>query len=288
MSWKIELIVSRETISRFVELLEVGSASVAYFEKSEGNSWCIQVWHATKPNSTDINARVALLATLLDVPIPTVTIQEAPEKDWVQENLQSFPPIEIGCFYLYGSHIQSALPANKIAFEIDAGMAFGTGSHPTTQGCLLTLEKLAQNTDVRISNVLDLGCGSGILAFACAKLWDCPVMGIDNDPEAIAVAKENTLKNNISNIELVVSEGFAELLPYLSFDLVTANILANPLCELAPQMLEHTKPGGYVVLSGILKEQGERIVHCYQKTGFTLKDQITLGEWVTLTLQKAG
>lgn len=286
MTWKIELIVSRETLANFVELLETECVSVAYFEINEGHDWRINALCTSKPNLADINARVALLATLLNVSIPPIDIQESPNKDWLQENQRSFPPIEIGCFYLYGSHIKDTRPSDKIAFEIDAGMAFGTGSHPTTQGCLLALEKL-KKANVTTNSALDMGCGSGILAFATAKLWNCPVTGVDNDPDAISVAQENAQKNDIPNLEFLVSEGFESIPSRQKFDVISANILANPLCEMAFKMSEHTKPEGHVILSGILEKQGERVINYYQDAGFSLVNQMTLGEWATLTLQRA-
>ncbi len=283
MTWQMTLNVSRETLDDFIEALEAFASTVSYFEQTTDKSWLIQAFCSAPPPHDEVIAHIALIASLKNVPCPHIEITEVPEKDWVSENQRSFPPLEIGSFYLYGGHIKTPIPTDKLALKIDAGLAFGTGSHETTSGCLLALQELAKKE--KIESALDLGCGTGILAFAIAKLWRCPVWGSDNDPDAIVVARQNAAENHIDNCHFQLSQGFADITSPQKFDLITANILANPLIELAPAMANHISPKGWVILSGILSSQAEEVLNAYRKVGFILKDKLNLEEWSVLVLQ---
>ncbi|MBN9541446.1 MAG: 50S ribosomal protein L11 methyltransferase, partial [Alphaproteobacteria bacterium] len=173
----------------------------------------------------------------------------------------------------------------------DAGLAFGTGTHATTRGCL---EMLATLDRRETANAVDVGCGSGILAIAMAKLWQRPVLGGDNDPEAVTVACENAGLNDVADLcRFVVSDGVAgrELQAAAPYDLVVANILAGPLVELAPSFAASVKPGGRVLLSGLLVEQAAQILAAYGRCGFAFERRIDLETggawWRTLVLRRS-
>ena len=214
-----------------------------------------------------------------------------PEKDWVAENQRSFQPFQVGPFWVHPSHAREGMPAGLLPIEIDAGMAFGTGTHATTRGCL---ELLAALDAAETANAIDVGCGSGILAIAMAKLWKRPVLGGDNDPQAVEVAIDNAALNGVAPLcRFVISAGLdapqlAERAPY---DLIVANILAGPLIDLSESFAAAMRAGGHVLLSGLLVEQADEVVTAYQRRGFILQraiDRETGGaEWRTLLLRKA-
>jgi ribosomal protein L11 methyltransferase len=216
--------------------------------------------------------------------------QELPDKDWVAENQRSFQPFQVGPFWVHPSHARDATPSDLLAIEIDAGMAFGTGTHATTRGCL---EMLATLDPAKTVNAVDVGCGSGILAIAMAKLWQRSVVGGDNDPEATAVAIENAGLNGVAPLcRFVTSTGLQapELLQCAPYDLVVANILAGPLEELSGSFAAAIHADGYVLLSGLLVEQADGILSAYTSCGFAYErhiDRETGGaDWRTLLLKK--
>ena len=198
------------------------------------------------------------------------------------ENQRSFRPFEVGPFWVHPSHISDGMPDGLLPLRIDAGMAFGTGTHATTRGCL---ELLATLDPAETRNAVDVGCGSGILAIAMAKLWQREVLGGDNDPEAVDVARENAGLNGVGPLcRFVVSIGLAspELGGKAPYDLIVANILAGPLEELSTPFAAATRPGGRVLLSGLLVEQAASVLAAYRQHGFVFerrRDLETGGAW---------
>jgi ribosomal protein L11 methyltransferase len=219
------------------------------------------------------------------------TWEELPEKDWVAENQRSFRPFEIGPFWVHPSHVREGMPGGLLPIEIDAGMAFGTGTHATTRGCL---EMLATLDPTETAKAVDVGCGSGILAIAMAKLWQRPVLGGDNDAQAVDVAIENAGLNGVAALcRFVTSIGLRapELAEGAPYDLIVANILAGPVMELSESFSAAVRPDGRVLLSGLLVEQAAMILHTYKRRGFVFErriDRETGGAWWrTLLLRKA-
>jgi ribosomal protein L11 methyltransferase len=213
---------------------------------------------------------------------------EVPDKDWVAETQNALPPVRAGRFVVHGSHARG-LAFSRWAIEIDAGRAFGTAHHGTTKGCLLAIGRLASMMEPRA--VLDLGTGSGVLAIAAAKAfaYRAQIVATDIDPIAIAVARENCRKNGVSGtVSLFVGDGLRPSPAYAGapFDLVVANILARPLLKLAPRLRVLTKPGGILILSGLLAAQAREIVARYRATGFTLVQHRNLEGWATLMLRR--
>jgi ribosomal protein L11 methyltransferase len=218
------------------------------------------------------------------------TWEVLPDKDWVAENQHSFQPFRVGPFWVHPSHVRDGVPAGLLPIEIDAGLAFGTGTHATTRGCL---EMLATLDPAETANAVDVGCGSGILAIAMAKLWKRPVLGGDNDPEAVEVAVENAERNGVAKLcRFVTSIGLdaPELGTRAPFDLIVANILAGPLVELSRSFASATRAGGRVLLSGLLVEQADMVVAAYERCGFTAEREIDRetggADWRTLLLQR--
>jgi ribosomal protein L11 methyltransferase len=218
------------------------------------------------------------------------TVSQLPETDWVAKVRRELTPVEAGRFFVYGSHDADKVPADCYPLLIEASMAFGTGHHGTTLGCLRALDRMVEQGAV-FQNVADIGCGTAVLAMAAASLFDGPIWASDIDPVAVDVAVANAQANHLaSKIEARVAAGFdhPDLQAAAPFDLVFANILKGPLLDLAPDMAAHIQPGGHAILSGILIEQADEVTDRYTSVGFDLAHREDIGEWSILTLQKRG
>ena len=210
-----------------------------------------------------------------------------PDIDWVAKSLEGLKPVRAGGFVVHGAHDREEAAPDEIAIEIEAGLAFGTGHHGTTAGCLDMLASLVKLRQPE--NALDLGTGSAVLAIAIAKLAPTiPVLATDIDPIAVAVAADNVRLNGVDgNITTAVAEGFDDPVfsRYGPFALIVANILAGPLMQLAPQMRQHLVQDGALILSGILERQHDAVVAAYAAQGFRHIETLHRDEWVTLHLK---
>ncbi|WP_217569427.1 50S ribosomal protein L11 methyltransferase [Mesorhizobium sp. GbtcB19] len=210
-----------------------------------------------------------------------------PDVDWVSRSLEGLKPVRAGRFFVHGSHDRAKRHAGDLAIEIEAGLAFGTGHHGTTAGCLEMLEQVVQRERPR--NALDLGTGSAVLAIAVAKLARIPVLATDIDPVAVRVAAANARLNHVKAlVETVTAPGFhhpifARRAP---FDLIVANILARPLMRLAPEMAKHIRLGGSLVLSGILDRQRDAVISAYVGQSFRHVRTLHREGWVTIHLKR--
>lgn len=212
--------------------------------------------------------------------------QVLPDIDWVAKSLEGLKAVRFGRFLVHGSHERASRRPGDIAIEIEAGRAFGTGHHATTAGCLLAIAEIIPREHP--GTAIDLGTGSAVLAIAMAKLSRIPVIASDIDPVAIEVAKLNTRHNGVAALVTpVVAAGFGHrLLAGRRFDLVVANVLAKPLMRLAPDMARHLRPGGSLILSGILAGQRRAVIAAYVNQGFRYVKARRLGEWVTLQMKR--
>jgi ribosomal protein L11 methyltransferase len=227
-------------------------------------------------------------AVLAGLSVPGAIEREAlPDIDWVARSLEGLKPVHAGRFLVHGAHDRAKRRSGEIAIEIEAGLAFGTGHHGTTAGCLETLEKVVRREHPR--NALDLGTGSAVLAIALAKLAHIPVLATDIDPIAVRVAAANARLNRVQAlVECVTAPGFHH--PIFSarapFDLIVANILARPLMRLAPEMAAHIALGGSLVLSGILERQRDAVVSAYVGQSFRHVRTLHREGWVTIHLKR--
>jgi ribosomal protein L11 methyltransferase len=217
----------------------------------------------------------------------TIEREVLPDIDWVTRSLEGLKPVRSGRFLVHGAHDRAMRRSGDLAIEIEAGLAFGTGHHGTTAGCLETLERVALRERPR--NALDLGTGSAVLAIALAKLAHIPVLATDIDPVAVRVAAANARLNRVSAwIETATAPGFHH--PIFSarapFDLIVANILARPLMKLAPGMARHITPGGSIILSGILDRQRDAVLSAYIGQSFRHVRTLHREGWVTLHLKR--
>ena len=215
-------------------------------------------------------------------------ITQLPNEDWVSKSQAGLPPIEAGRFWLFGTHDKDNIPQHvPFPIEINAGLAFGTGHHGTTKGCLLIFDGLLSN-GFNPKRILDLGCGAGVLAIAAAKALSRDILATDIDQDAVDVTLQNAVGNDVSkHIHSYQADGFDS--PHLKdqqFDLIFANILAGPLMGLAPDIATALAPGGKVILSGILDEQAETVIEAFTKKGLKVTPQPSLSGWTSLLGQK--
>jgi ribosomal protein L11 methyltransferase len=216
------------------------------------------------------------------------TVTALPDVDWVRRSLEGLAPVAAGRFYLYGSHDRARRRSGGISLEIDAGTAFGTGHHATTSGCLLAFDSLLKRTAPR--RVLDLGCGTGVLALAAAKALCRPVLASDIDPIAVTVTRDNARNNGASAfVGAVLAPGLkhrriADQAPY---DLIFANILARPLIALAGDLALSLAPGGALILSGLTRDQEQAVRAAYRNRGLLPASPLRIGNWSTLCFQNA-
>ncbi len=283
--WCIAIALPHDApIEPFEAALAQGDGTVAITRGDDGG-WRLAVYAETPPDRGELTARIAIASASANFEAPVPTIENLPDIDWVGHVHALTPPIEAGRFHVYGSHVADPVQDGRVGILMDGGPAFGTGDHQSTHGCLIALDRLAGGR--QMTRVLDLGCGSGILSIAAAKIWPAEITAADSDPGAVAMTARGAAANGVAGrITALRSLGFqnARLRRRAPFDLVLANILARPLVRLAPAIARHLAPGGRVVLSGLLDEQGPTVLDAYCKQSLAPVERIVLDEWLTLVL----
>ena len=290
-TWRIDLSVPADAVPAFeAALAEFGGAVATEAPGApEGGAVAIQVYLSGEPERARLTARLAAAALAAGVAVPEAAVERLPDVDWVAESHKALPAVAAGPFYLHGAHVTEAPPEGAIPIRIEAGPAFGTGRHESTRGCLLALADLAAigpKGGRRVRRALDMGCGSGLLAIAIAKLWACPVLAVDSDPAAVRAAAGNAAANDVGDLVAVrLGEGYdgTALGADTRFDLIAANILAGPLMAMAPGLKRHLAPGGVAVLAGLLADQADATIAAHAP--LRLARRIPLGDWVTLVLE---
>lgn len=266
-----------------MERMEPAPTGVGVFEMEDGSGlWEIGGYFEAAPDDTAL----AVLAVAMGA--KPFVVSELPETDWVAHVRRELAPVEAGRFFVYGSHDADKVPEGCEPLLIEAAMAFGTGHHGTTLGCLRALDRLSEQGFVGKA-VADIGCGTAVLAMAAARIWPDEVMASDIDEVAVDVARANITANGLEgSVTCVEAAGFdhPELAAAAPFDLVFANILKGPLIALAPDVAAALQPGGYAILSGILNEQADDVVDIYARSGINLVQRESIVDWTTLTLQK--
>jgi ribosomal protein L11 methyltransferase len=265
-------------------LLDDLAAAVSAFE-SAPDEWRLDAYPRGSVLSPELAARLALAAAASGGELVEIAEEKLADRDWLAENQLAFPPLRIGRFFVYGSHHRAGVPAAAIGIMLDAATAFGTGEHPSTRGCLVALEALAQRH--RFRHPLDIGTGTGILAIAAAKLLRRKVAASDLDPGAVAVARHNAARNGVAGLVRVGSApGYrARTVHRRRYDLILSNILARPLALLAADLARRLAPGGRAVLSGLLRRQEPIVLAPHRPLGIALERRIVIDGWSTLILR---
>ncbi|MCE6950054.1 50S ribosomal protein L11 methyltransferase [Cereibacter sphaeroides] len=273
-----------EALAEALEKMNPEPTGVGVFEIEDGSGlWEVGAYFLEKPSE----AVLELLATAFDA--RPFAVSELPEIDWVAKVRRELSPVEAGRFFVYGSHDADKVPEGRIALQIEATVAFGTGHHGTTLGCLRALDRLVDE-GFAPAKVADIGCGTAVLAMAAARVFpQAQVVASDIDEVAVDVAVANVAINGLDGrLDCLEAAGFdhPRLAAAAPFDLVFANILKGPLIELAPAMAQNIAGGGLAILSGLLVVQAEAIIAAYLAAGFELKAREDLGEWCCLVMRR--
>lgn len=296
---KLSFTVGSEAAVTAMELaLERFGGVFAAFEKPVGHGrsiWAVDLYLDGAPPYDAVTEAIIEGALSVSIPAPDFHLTPLPQIDWVAENQKSFQPIRAGRFYLYPSHDTRPPPAGSWSLELDAGVAFGTGEHGTTKGCLLEIDRLSRFMSP--GRILDLGCGTGVLSMGSARVWRAAqIIGSDIDPDAVMVSHENAQRNQLGPaqqkgaLRYVHADGLADpaLAATAPYDLIIANILANPLRHLAKQIQGASTRNGWLILSGLREEQQSLVLEAYRRHGYRLDHRRILDGWAILTLRRGG
>lgn len=273
-----------EALAAALERMDPAPTGVGTFEIEDGSGrWEVGAYFLEPPPE----AVLMLLAAAFGA--ADFALSELPEIDWVAKVRRELHPVEAGRFFVYGPHDAGRVPAGRIGLQIEATVAFGTGHHGTTQGCLVAFDRLAA-AGFAPARVADIGCGTAVLAMAAAAvLPQAQVIAGDIDAVAVEVARANVAINGLAGrIACLEAAGFGHpgLAAGAPYDLVFANILKGPLIDLAPDMAANVTPGGRVILSGLLTVQAMAVQAAYAAAGFTAESRDDIGEWSTLVLRR--
>jgi len=280
--------VPEAAVEAYEAALATACDVVGFFRDSAAGTWCVEGIRVPAGNEAALAAALALAAMVSGVNAP---LQRAPTDTdgWLARSYAGFPPQLIGQrFYVHGTHLRTPSPGGRLALRIDAGLAFGSGEHGSTRGCLRAIERVSRSKPQR---VIDLGTGSGILALAAARLLRRKVLATDVEPWSVHVAQQNARLNGLGRLVRVRrADGWKDRAVRTEgpYDLVLANILARPLSLMARQLAMHLRPGASVVLSGLTREQERYVLLPHLKLGIRLDMRIREGQWTTLVLRSAS
>jgi len=268
---------------------------LACFEMEGSDAWLLELYFEQPPPRHEIAAIAERAAAEVGARITRPEIERIPDTDWVAQSQSLRPPVTAGRLFVHGGHLREQRRAFGINLQIEAGRAFGTGSHETTRGCLLMLGRLACR--LRPARPLDLGCGSGVVALAMARLWHRNILASDIDPAAARITAENARINRVPvhrhpaagwGIVPLAASGLEHpsLRQARPFDLIVANILARPLEVMASELVRALAPGGRLLLAGLLDSQEQRLIALYRARGLVREDRLMLGRWPVLLLRR--
>ncbi|MGY3488629.1 ribosomal protein L11 methyltransferase [Bradyrhizobium sp. USDA 4011] len=275
---------AKRVVDALSEMFFEDQAAFAAFERPDGR-WDVTVHFAEAPDQAPLRELVGQAVMRQDV-ASTLVFDTVEAKDWVKASLEDLVPVAAGRFIVHGQHDRHKIPPNKLGIEIEAALAFGTGHHGTTRGCLLLLDHVLKAYQPR--RVLDLGTGTGVLGIAAAKAQHRKVLASDIDPPSVRVAEENARLNGAGHlVDVIRATGFAS--PRFAedgpFDLVLANILANPLRQLAGPMAQHLASSAQVILSGLLTHQAPAVIAAYRARGLVPLRHLKIEGWSSLLLR---
>jgi ribosomal protein L11 methyltransferase len=277
---------AKGVVDALTEMFFEGQAAIAAFERPDGR-WDVTVHFADPPDQPLVREIVGNAAG--QEAADSIAFDTVEAKDWVKASLEDLVPVPAGRFVVHGQHDRPRIPPNKLGIEIEAALAFGTGHHGTTRGCLLLLDHVLKAWRPR--RVLDLGTGTGVLAIAAARALHEKVLASDIDPPSVQVARDNARLNVAGHlVQAIRATGFAapQFAAAAPFDLVLANILANPLRQLAAPMAQHLAPSAMVILSGLLTHQAPAVIAAYRARGLVPLRHLRIEGWSSLLLRKVN
>jgi ribosomal protein L11 methyltransferase len=301
VSWRAFIVVPAAYLEVFAPLFAGLGAVESLFECGEPKPgvmmWRVEGLFSGPPDGQDLAARAAILAASVGLPEPELIVEKVPATDWLTANVAAFPPIRAGRFFVHGDHVIGPFPSGALRLKVNAATAFGTGEHGSTRGCLLALDALRKAKSAvlrggrRKTAVLDMGCGTGILAIAAAKAWNCKVLAADIDPEAVRVTRFNARSNGVFGLvraRLCDGPDTIWITQSAPFAVITANILARPLVSMAKPLSRLLMPGGTIILSGLLEGQESMVGNAYHTQGLRLVQRYRLTPWSTLVMKRAS
>ncbi len=292
--WRVSFGAPAGAMPALLEELEGVAESVAIFEDEVGPdtetiSWRVDLLFDVRPEIAGLRSRLVRLCRRHGFAPNGLSLTSVAEAEWLRATATRTPPVRVGRFVVHGKSAADEVGPDALPVQIEAGLAFGSGEHATTQACLAAIGRIAGRH--RVARVLDLGCGSGVLAIAAARRWPARVVAADNDPVAVRVAAENARINDVAGrVRCVLSDGWSsrEVRRRGPYDLVLANILADPLCRMARDLGRHLAPGGQAILSGFLDRQVQVIVGAHARFGLRPLLRIDRPPWVALVLRAGG
>nr|WP_294918359.1 50S ribosomal protein L11 methyltransferase [uncultured Neokomagataea sp.] len=284
----ISITVLEEHVPLFEQALACACETVGMFEADdEQKYWRLEGVKDIGHREEELENALAVARVLTGTDAPLLR-EETEAEGWLARTYESFPQQDVGKrFAIRGTHLHGAPDRSRLTITLDAGIAFGSGEHGSTRGCLRALERIAYRKPQRI---LDMGCGSGILAMAAAKILHKPVLAVDIEPWSVRTAEMNAQMNGLSHL-LDCRFGNGWLTPAVrqgTYDLVFANILARPLCRMAPSLAKRLAPGGTAILAGLLATQARMVLAAHRAQGLVLEAMLREGDWATLIVRKRG
>lgn len=282
--WVLTVFVPSGAASFFGDAFEAESLAVSVFAPPRQPRAQIKILFPSKPDPMIITAKLALLSSVAGLKPPKPVLRPLPPLNWLKKVAGDFPPLKIGAWTIHGALHKNKVRNRKNALQIDATSAFGTGEHPTTRGCLLMLDKTLKKGFMP-KRMADIGCGSGILAMACAQKTGCKAYGVDLDKGSVKIAKENAAINGLKGLaRFVQGDGYKARLiaAHEPYDLIMSNIFAKPLCAMAKDLKNNLAQEGIAILSGILTSQAKDVIAAHRKQRLVLKEHMKIGEWSIL------
>ncbi|MBL6081472.1 50S ribosomal protein L11 methyltransferase [Belnapia sp. T18] len=273
-------------IPAFEAALQTVCATVAYFREEPAETWRLEGVREAGAHHDELEGALALAALVSGIDTPALQAGPIEAEGWLARTIESFPEAPIGRrFLIRPTHLPNPREHGRIVLRLDAGLAFGSGEHASTQGCLMAFEGMAHR---RPRRVLDLGTGSAILALAAALWLKRPVLATDIDPWSVRVARENAVLNGVQRLlHPRLADGWkSRAMQARRYDLIFANILARPLCAMAHELAAHLAPGGTAILAGLLGNQARMVLAAHRRQGLRLERRIDIGAWTTLVLRR--
>jgi len=284
--------VARSIADIIVESFDPAATAASAFEENPGASswnsktpWIVEAYFGSPPDEANVRTLIAVVAG--DAAASKAVFGRVDQRDWIKNSLEGLQPVRVGRFLIHGAHRRGAVSANDIAIEIEAALAFGTGHHGSTRGCLIMLGHVARKRRPRA--ILDVGTGSGILAIAAAKLFKRDIYAGDIDPICVEAVRANAKRNGAgSYVHPVLARGAAHplLRARAPYDLVMANILAEPLRALAPEIAKRTHFGADIILSGLIARDVQGVIAAYRMQAIFLVRRIEIDGWATLLMHR--
>jgi len=282
----IRIDVPEEFLESFEAAMSEACGTIGFFLDEDTRIWTVEGVKERGTYEDELAAGLAI-ASIVTGFEPVVTRFDTPADDWLARTASSFPEQLVGKrFAIRGTHLTGHAPTGRISIDLDAGVAFGSGEHGSTRGCLRALESIAYRRPHRI---LDLGTGSGILAMGASKLLHRPVLATDIDPWSVRISRENARRNQLHNqLRVLRADGWTSpvLTRHAPYDLIFANILARPLTQMAQHLTRALAPNGTAILAGLLGSQINWVKGAHY--GLKLERVFREGQWACLVLRKAG